>query len=196
MSFVIGFATPSAALIVSDGRCQGKNNTIITEYYNKTKRINDKVIIGFAGETALCEAAINALYTPAPVNAVATNLSANWTVNGVSICLCSFLKSLQLGHNRKCSFIVAGSNSNHQIELDTFGIISDLAIKSYIPTTTDVQYATLSPDGVDGDKIVENHLTGNYGYSSIEDALKGAIADVAKINHSVNTNYYSQVILL
>ena len=92
-------------------------------------------------------------------------------------------------------FIVAGLNSSHLAELDVFGTGSNFQIDKHIPSPSIVHYATLSPDGVDGNRIVQNRLL-NGRHSFVVDNLKDAVSDVAKINHSVNTNYYAEVLSL
>lgn len=47
MSLIIGYANKENAIIMSDGRA-GKNGSL-SESYNKTMKINDNIILGFAG---------------------------------------------------------------------------------------------------------------------------------------------------
>jgi len=58
----------------------------------------------------------------------------------------------------------------------------------------DIKYAALSPDGIDGSKIVENHLLSGRG--NLESAFKTSIERMAKIDRSVNTNCFSQTVSL
>lgn len=193
MSFVIGFATTDAAIIISDGRCTDRSGRIITEHYNKTRRINNNVIIGFSGETILCEKAISSLNTPTSILAVSCPSINNYTVEDVSNNICNYLKYLHLPATRNCSFIVAGFNKSKCIELATFGIANGLNIRRLIPSTENLQYITLSPEGVNGNRIVYRQLT-EVRHRSIDDALKDAISEVALISRSVNSNYYSELI--
>lgn len=47
MSLILGYANKDNAIIMSDGRA-GENGSL-SEFYNKTRKINDNIIIGFAG---------------------------------------------------------------------------------------------------------------------------------------------------
>lgn len=47
MSLILGYANKDNAIIMSDGRA-GENGSL-SEFYNKTRKINGNIIIGFAG---------------------------------------------------------------------------------------------------------------------------------------------------
>lgn len=47
MSLILGYANKDNAIIMSDGRAGGAVS--LSETYNKTRKINDNIIIGFAG---------------------------------------------------------------------------------------------------------------------------------------------------
>lgn len=47
MSLILGYANRGHAIIVSDGRAGANGN--YSEHYNKTRKINENIILGFAG---------------------------------------------------------------------------------------------------------------------------------------------------
>ena len=184
MSFVIGFATPDFAIIASDGRSTYQDGSVASEYYNKTKQINENVIVGFAGETALCESVLSSFEE-----------SFLWTVETASSQVKQRLNLLNLQAPRKCSFIIAGINSKGEIELDATGISSGLQITRQKPTAQDFVYATLSPDNIDGDQIFVKNFN-SKSWESIEEPFTSSIFEVAMLDSSVNTNCFFQKISL
>ncbi len=50
MSLVLGYATPANAIIMSDGRAvRVEKDSLYSEHYDKTLKVNDNIIMGFAG---------------------------------------------------------------------------------------------------------------------------------------------------
>ena len=92
-------------------------------------------------------------------------------------------------------FIIAGINSNGEIELDATGISSGLQITRKKPTAQDFVYATLSPDNINGDQIFVKNFT-SRSWESIEEPFTSSIFEVAKLDSSVNTNCFFQKISL
>lgn len=57
MSLILGYANKDNAIIMSDGRA-GEHGSL-SEHYNKTRKINDNIIIGFAGFAEPIESFLN-----------------------------------------------------------------------------------------------------------------------------------------
>lgn len=184
MSIVIAVATENYAIIGSDGRaiCY-TDNSIVTEEYNKTKRLNDHIILGCTGNASLCEKVVSYLDT----------LSIP-TVEEAALHIKKFLESLQLLESDKCAFAVAGITASCHIELHSLGTQSHLQINRMIPASTFV-YTILSPDNVNGDEIFTNTLY-KVGCGNLKDIIRLSIKDAAKEDFSINTNCYFQEISL
>ena len=148
------------------------------------------MIVGFTGETILCESVLSSLKELSLFKE-----SSLWTVETVSSQVKWHLGSLNLKSPLKCSFTITGINAYGQIELDTIGISSGLQITQENPTTEDLAYATLSPDNVNGDKIFIKNLT-SRSWQSIKEPMISSIAEVAKLDSSVNTHCFFQQICL
>lgn len=61
MSVLLSYANKDVAIIACDGRVVDNNNNIVDESYKKYIKINDKVIIGYAGNVSACESVVSLL---------------------------------------------------------------------------------------------------------------------------------------
>ena len=57
MSLILGYANKDNAIIMSDGRA-GENGSL-SEFYNKTRKINSNIILGSAGIVGGIEPFVN-----------------------------------------------------------------------------------------------------------------------------------------
>lgn len=56
MSFVICCATSEYGIIASDGRMvDAETEEVIRDDYPKVVRVNDRLVVGFAGDESVCE---------------------------------------------------------------------------------------------------------------------------------------------
>lgn len=188
MSFVICAADINSAIIITDGRCVDPNDStiIINEFYKKNLKYNNKVIIGFAGST-FGELVVKHIIQLGHDRKMTEYL----TVEDISFNMCDFLKR-NVPNAIKSNFVVAGRNENNKMEIDVFGTRTNFMIKKYIPTDTESKLVTLSPDGIDGNKIVNTQL--EIHKESFKDGLLSAICEVAKMDNTVNTNCFVETI--
>lgn len=185
MSIVIATAFEHSAIIGSDGRAIcSTDNSIVTENYNKTIKLCNNVIMGFTGETIICENVVSYLKT----------LSIS-TVEDTSYHIKELLESLNLSESRRCAFTVAGTTTLGHMELHSIGTKNHLQIKRDIPISNSLAYSILSPDDVDGERIFVQNVYA-LGIQNIKEAIRLSICEAARANFSINTNCHFQEILL
>lgn len=64
MSVVLCYADKSSATIACDGRVIDENGNIVDESFQKFMKVNDSVIVGYAGSANLCQAILAPLQNP------------------------------------------------------------------------------------------------------------------------------------
>ncbi len=182
MSFVVGFATRNYGIIASDGRAV-KDGKILTEHYDKTRKVG-KAIVGFTGEALLGEEAL-----------INSHLATDAPVSDVSRSLCEYLLNQNLSHDRTCNFVVIGPNENNQMELHSFGTGSGLHVDARIADEENLQYATLASAAVkNSSQLFVQQLS--KPRKNIKSALIDTIHCVANLDDSVNENVFLQEISL
>lgn len=187
MSLVLGYADISKCIIVSDGRFCNPDNEILSEAYDKTKRINGNVIIGFAGNAQLCEMIID--------HAAPDNFPKSASVKEVAGTLEASLRLLCdrfPGH--LAQFVVAGKSQFGKAQLRAFGTEYSMLVRN--PTTNAPEFVELSQTGVDARAIFQRFYSSIYNTGDIEAIMKKTIREVAISDQSVNTTFFTQTVLL
>lgn len=184
MSLVIGFCNGKHALIASDGRAGG--NICPSEEYDKTRKINNNIILGFVGYKESGEYFLNGVYSEL----------------GEKIKDCyidKFLEVVDYGMNLKpvkgilqASFLIIGKTEQGGMQFVTCGQNTD-----YKLTFLDANIGRLFPIGGTIPKsdildICEYHSKSFNG--NIKTTLKNIIIDVSKIDDSINQTIYYQEI--
>lgn len=200
LSFVMGYVSTKMAAIASDGRCCYTDGTIKTEFYDKTRKFNNNVIIGYSGSTEPCEQVLSILQFGLDQIQKGENREAY--VDEVAICLHRSIQMCNFPEEKNVQFIVSGISTEGTMQLYAFGNTNQ---KDLIPlTATDgvMRTAVLCPPGKDeiGSQIFKNHLINDLvndlddEHSFIEDVFKASIEEMADLDSTVNKNFFSQVV--
>ena len=185
MSLVLGWTDGNNAYIASDGRAGGTQNP--SENYNKTRKINENIILGFVGYKEPSEHFLNCVYE---------GLGEN-----INNCLLDdFLEPLQYGMNLKatkeklCStFLIIGKAKDDTLKYVIVGNSTNYSIKNLDPLQK-----RLYPIGgtIERSKILdicEKHA--GIREKSIKETMRNIIYDVSDIDYSVNKNVFFQEII-
>ena len=187
MSFVIGCASETAAIIVSDGRSSASDGSISSEYYNKTRKINDHVILGFSGTTAPCEDALKYLTS----TVILSMSSADTVCDAIAGRLSTQTTTLK---KLKANFIIIGIGDEKKMVVNLIQRNdSEVITQQVYPSGNSTTVVTLSPDGVDGDQIAMKHLA-TANEITVTNALCNAVKEVARIDRTVNSHCFIQKI--
>lgn len=176
MSYVIGVCTKNQAIVMSDGRALDCNGNILTESYQKITKVNDHILIGFAGDIESCKKTLSQI----PVN------KKNFADD-----LAQELFSYMSGNDflNKAGFVVIGTDHNGQMILCAFGLNHGDKFKITVPNNLAI--AQLLPSDYCGkNDLLYKYLT-DGSCSDIADAMKYAIMDMAELCQSVNNHIYS-----
>lgn len=196
LSFVIGYVSTKMAAIASDGRCCYTDGTIKTEFYNKTRKINNNVIIGYSGSTKACEKILSQLQLA--LEQIQKNGMREPYVNEVAACIHAIIPMFNFPKEHKVQFIISGISNNKEMQLYTFGNTNQTDFIPLIATEKEIQIAALcsSKSNESGCKIFKNHLINDpfVQHTPIDDIFKASIEEMADLDPTVNRNCFSQVI--
>ncbi len=197
MSLVLGIAFTNKVLIISDGRAKNANtDLIVDEKFDKTRKINDNVVLGFSGETEFPQWLLEQF------NNICNKEIFRLKADHVAGILCkiaqegmSYRKNLKEYISTNFQMIVAGKSSKGIISLYNFGIPTNFAIKEYIPTTENFVYSVLFPDTKGLDYSFEK-IIADYPNRGLEDYINLLFMKAANMNNSINTNLFIKEVLL
>ena len=191
MSLVIGIVSTNSAIIVSDGRVINANtNSIVNENFDKTRKINENVILGFSGETKF------SLWLLEQFENIYKKEISNLKADQVAEILCKVAKegvNYRMGLNESVStkfqMIVSGVNHEGIMALYNFGVPTNFEISKVIPIAKSFIYSVLSPGtkdfGAIFEKIIEDFLGRELEYYINLLFFKASI-----IEDSINTNLF------
>lgn len=197
MSLVLGITFTNRAMIISDGRVtNAKTNLIVDEKFDKTRKINDNVILGFSGETEfplwllgqfenICKQDISKLKADH-----VTNILCKIAQEGVN-----YRKGLKEAISINFQMIVAGKTSKGIIALYNFGVPTNFEIKKYIPTAKNFVYSVLFP-GTNGLNYSLEKIIADYPNKGLEEYINLLFTNAADIDDSINTNLFIKEIEL
>lgn len=148
MSVILGFATTKFGIIASDGRFKDSNGNIVNENFDKTIRLNDNVIAGFAGHSKPCIQMIVELQKLYPI----ADMSLEQILEVMSFRL------PQIAQDKLASFLLLGKNMRNQIQLNGIGTHTNFLPIKKIPDNDSHSYMTINPPGIDADTIFINTL--------------------------------------
>lgn len=198
LSFVMGYVSTKMAAIASDGRCCYTDGTIKTEFYNKTRKINRNVILGYSGSTESCEKVLDALQ-PA-LEQVQMESDREAYVNEVATCIHRAIPLFNFPKGKNVQFIVSGISDEGTMQLYSFGNTNQTNLVPLTATNDKIQTAVLCPPGEGkgeiGKKIFNKHLINGLKSQNafIEDIFKASISEMADLDQSVNENCFFQII--
>ncbi len=184
MTLILGYANKNNAIIMSDGRA-GKNGSY-SEHYNKTLKINDNIIIGFAGYVESIEHFLKATF-----HEMGTKRD-QYYIN-------DFWELMQFGMNLKetqkhfhSTFIIIGRDNNGNMHTSMIGQSTNYKLESSSVTTPRV----VSIGGTIDGQIIENIYMRNIKqyHIPIDTCMRNTIQEVARLDTSVNGNCFSVTI--
>ncbi len=184
MSFVIGFATPQEVIIMSDGRARNSlSREILSESYNKTRKINNNVCIGFSGIAEVSECIIDNFMKYPEINIDIIN------ADDTAVILCEIAKIVASNVNAdNIQMVIAGLDASGKITLNSFAKCTGFQINKQIPTISHYCYATLNPNGFDGDKLFEHYIC--LTQMSITKRMENCIKHAAQLNDTINNRVF------
>ena len=180
MSLILGYANRNSAIIMSDGRA-GKNGSY-SEHYNKTLKINDNIIIGFAGYVESIEYFLNGVFL---------NMGEERNKYYVD----DFFELMQFGMDVEetqkhlhSSFIIIGRDSSNIMHTAIIGDSTLYKLESNIVTTPRILTIGGSIDGSIIHQIYRTNLKDET--HSLEERLVNTIAQVSRLDNTINSNVY------
>lgn len=197
MSLILGIVFVNRALIISDGRVINANTGLVfDEKFDKTRKINDNVILGFSGETEfplwllgqfenICKQDISKL----KADHVA-NILCKIAQEGVN-----YRKGLTETISTNFQMIVAGKNSKGIMALYNFGVPTSFEIKEYIPAAKNLVYSVSFPDTKGLDYSFEK-IIADYPNKGLEDYINLLFIKAADMDDSINTNLFTKEVEL
>ncbi|EOT24123.1 hypothetical protein C805_02335 [Eubacterium sp. 14-2] len=195
MSLIIGIVFTNRAIVISDGRVKNaRTDLVVDEKFDKTRKINDNVILGFSGDREfslwlleqfenVCKQDISQL----KADHVA-NIFCKIAQEGVD-----YRKNLKESLPTNFQMVVAGKNNKGIMALYNFGVPTNFEIKEYIPTAKTFVYSVLSPGTKDIDSIFEKVMT-NYPGRELEDYINLLFSKASDMDDSINTNLFMKEI--
>lgn len=181
MSLVLGYANKNNAIIMSDGRAGGNVNP--SEIYDKTRKINENIIIGFAGYKETSEHFINCIYMDMGIGI------KNFYIE-------EFLEEVEYGmgleatkEKLKSSFLILGRAKTGEMKFVIAGQDTNYNIK-YIPINRIAFIGGTIPIGDIKEICKKNSGIKNSPF----EILKSTIEDVSELDSSVNKNIFYKTI--
>ncbi|MCI8874318.1 MAG: hypothetical protein HFH51_16105 [Lachnospiraceae bacterium] len=197
MSLIIGIVFTNRAIVISDGRVKNaRTDLVVDEKFDKTRKINDNVILGFSGDREfslwllelfknVCKQDISKL----KADHVA-NILCKIAQEGVN-----YRKNLKDPIPTDFQMIAAGKNSKGIMALYNFGVPTNFEIKEYIPTAKTFVYSILYPDTKGLHNAFEK-IMADYPDKGLEDYINLLFIKAANMDNSINTNLFMKEIEL
>ena len=178
MSLILGYANKDNAIIMSDGRA-GKNGCL-SEYYNKTRKINDNIIIGFAGFAEPIETFLEHIFFQMGNERNEYYVDDFWE-------LIQFLTDdIETQKHLKSTFIILGRDRKHRMYSSIIGQTTNYKLDKQLVSAPRI---TSIGGTIDGKIIEEMYMYNIRQYHlPIEDCMRTTIHEVSKLDPSVNTN--------
>lgn len=184
MSLILGYANKNNAIIMSDGRA-GENGCV-SETYNKTLKINDNIIIGFAGIAERIE-----IFTDHFINEMGADQN-KYFVNDFFEMIQFLMDDEDTHQYLLSSFIIMGRDDALRMHSAIIGNCTGYKLEDN--TVTNARYSAIGGT-IDGQVInqIYSSLIGNMDIP-IKDAMRNTILQVSNLDSSVNTNTFSVTI--
>lgn len=180
MSLILGYANKDNAIIMSDGRA-GENGCV-SEHYNKTMKINDNIILGFAGFAEPIQIFLN--HT---LNQIG-NYEDKYYIEDFWELVQFLMDDPETHKHLKSAFIIIGRDKTHQMHTSIIGDVTNYKLCTNIVTTPRITSIGGTIDG----KIINEIYTRNIQqfHVPIVECMQSTICEVAQLDSSVNTNYF------
>lgn len=180
MSLILGYADEHFGIIMSDGRAGTVN-----EYYDKTRKINNKLIIGFSGYAEEIEFTLKTIID-------AQDDKESITLDDFASLLKYAFQDIPDSCSFNSSFLLIGLDDNNIMSTCIFGHTTDFTIQKNICNKPRI----CSIGGTIEGNIINMIYTTNMHRNdiSIMDRMRYTITDVSKLDPSVNQNcFYRQL---
>lgn len=180
MSLILGYANTSNAIIMSDGRA-GENGCV-SEHYNKTRKINDNIVIGFSGFAEQIEIFLNHC-----IKEMGTDIS-NYYINDYLEMVEFLFNDIETQEKLRSSFIIIGRDQDSKMYTTIIGDNTSYKLKTNLVTSPRVLTIGGSIDG----SIINNIYFTNIKNEilSIEERMATTILQVSRLDSSVNSNVF------
>lgn len=185
MSLVLGYANRKNAIIMSDGRAGGTVSP--SEYYDKTRKINRNIILGFVGYKETAEHFLNCTYQELGEGIKNCFIEDVLEVFQYGMGLDSIRNNLKstfavIGRTREGKMItaVAGNSTGYKIEKNTVDRARALFIGGSCVEREWIEH------------IFFEHMSRKF--MSIEECMKRTILDASKADSSINANTFAKLI--
>lgn len=179
MSLVLGYTDGKTAIISSDGRAG--INGCVSEEYDKTRRINKNIILGFVGLKERSEHFINCAYLEMGDNVENYYIDDFMEIVEYGMSLDATREKLQ------STFIIIGKTPTDEIKFAIVGQDTNYEIK-YIPTDkANVAFIGGTIPIPQIREICERNFTAD---TKIMNMVINTIREVSKLDTSVNTNCF------
>ena len=184
MSLILGYANKDNAMILSDGRA-GENGSY-SEHFNKTMKINNNIIMGFAGYVEPLEFFINHL-----IQEMGDDRENDYIDDFLE--LIEFLMDdKETQEKLRSAFLIIGRNTHGDMFTCNAGDVSNYKVEKHL-----VENVRISSIGgtIEG-KIINEIFSKNIKNKAIpiQDCMINTIKEVATLDNSVNTNIFGQMI--
>lgn len=185
MSLILGYANRGHAIIVSDGRA-GVNGSY-SEHYNKTKKINENIILGFAGYLEPIEHFLKHV-----INQMGAEIN-DYFIDDFWDLLEFLMKFPDTQEHLQSSFIVIGKTKNNELYTSIIGDNTNYKFEKNLVLDTP---RILSIGGTIDSSIINNIYMNNILQfdRDICDCMISTVHEVAELDSSVNKNCFAVVI--
>lgn len=198
MSVILAVCGENYVKMISDGRVvlfTNENAPVpVGEQFNKLKRINENVILGFAGDKVICEKTVKKLRSAVaklPKNTVRLSEVAKLTQH--------ILQNTKLGF-LKVHFITGGLTSDNRMGLYILNSATNFELEEYFPLHGQHQIKTSLPFGKQEscDQLIEKYFVAEFPKSpqALDKAMIKFVDDIADVDITVNKNHYTIEIII
>lgn len=181
MSIVLGYANSKNAIIMSDGRAGGTVNP--SETYDKTRKINDNIILGFVGYRETSEHFLNCVY-------------ADMGERIENCYIDEFLEEVEYGmsldvtrEKLKSTLMIIGKKENGDIRFTIAGQDTNFKLKDVSINSIYFIGGTIPIEDI-REICVKNSKSTAFPYR----ILKKTIEDVSDKDESINKNIFFKAI--
>lgn len=181
MSLVLGYVNENYAIVMSDGRA-GENGSY-SEHYNKTIKINDNIIIGFAGIAETIE-----IFIKHCLCQMGDSINEYYMEDFIELLEFLFDDSETKKH-LESSFLIIGLNKKRQFVSCITGKVTNYKIEFNLVTCP----RALTIGGtIDGEIISATYLNNIEHNIDVEESMRKTIMELSLLDSSINQNIFIQ----
>lgn len=186
MSLILGYADSQTAIIMSDGRA-GENGSV-SEYCNKTRKINGNIVIGFAGYLE------DSTYFIECIHSELGDKIKNCYIDEFLEIAEQGMNVYAISRNFKSSLLIIGKTNNGEMKTCICGRVTNYCMQ--IHTLSSSEGRILSIGGTIDAEIIKKIYTDNFSdkTTTIPCRMVKTIKEVAKLDKSVNEHYFKSFI--